>query len=142
MGIDGGGLNLTAAPNGISKPAHGTPKRRSHEDFDPGPVPWGIIFLAWHQYLTAYGHNDNAPIPQPPFQADILDGTGIGEVVLTVVATDADEGELLAAGAGRLGAGTVGPAGASPISWLPWEACDAQVPGWARDLPWWWVDPT
>ena len=37
--------------------------------------------------------NDNPPIPQPPFEVDILDGTNVGEVVLTVVATDADEGD-------------------------------------------------
>ena len=37
--------------------------------------------------------NDNPPVPQPPFQADILDGTPVGETVLTVVATDADEGD-------------------------------------------------
>ena len=37
--------------------------------------------------------NDNAPVAQPPFQADILDGTEAGTTILTVTATDADSGD-------------------------------------------------
>ena len=37
--------------------------------------------------------NDNAPVAQPPFQADILDGTATGTTVLKVTATDADTGD-------------------------------------------------
>ena len=37
--------------------------------------------------------NDNAPVPQLPFTADILDGTASGTTVFTVTATDADAGE-------------------------------------------------
>ena len=37
--------------------------------------------------------NDNPPIAQPPFDAEILDGARVGEVVLDAMATDADEGD-------------------------------------------------
>ena len=37
--------------------------------------------------------NDNAPIPMPPFGADIIDGTVSDSPVLTIIATDADEGD-------------------------------------------------
>ena len=37
--------------------------------------------------------NDNPPVPQPPFEADILDGTSTGTTVITAVATDADAGD-------------------------------------------------
>ena len=37
--------------------------------------------------------NDNAPVALPPFEADIVDGTPEGASVLTIAATDADEGD-------------------------------------------------
>ena len=37
--------------------------------------------------------NDNAPVAQAPFRADIFDGTEVGTNVLTVTATDADSGD-------------------------------------------------
>lgn len=37
--------------------------------------------------------NDNPPIAQPPFQAEILDGARVGEMILDADATDADEGD-------------------------------------------------
>ena len=37
--------------------------------------------------------NDNLPIAQPPFQAEILDGARVGDMILDTEATDADEGD-------------------------------------------------
>ena len=46
-----------------------------------------------HITIRLFDINDNAPVPQAPFRADIFDGTEAGTTVLTVTATDADSGD-------------------------------------------------
>ena len=46
-----------------------------------------------HINIVLIDINDNAPVAETPFEADILDGTESGTTVLTVTATDADSGD-------------------------------------------------
>lgn len=42
--------------------------------------------------ITLIDENDNAPIPQPPFMADVVDGSPVGTEVFTITAVDYDAG--------------------------------------------------